>query len=108
MHTLRALCRLQVLEKVVTIPPGLRHIGHHWDALVHWDMRENLDFLCQELGFECHELENCIKKHPLLLVHNVATMRENVKFYRRILCLDAQRVRKLILVQPGALATSAR
>jgi hypothetical protein len=99
---------MQVIERVVTIPPGLRHVGYHWDALIEWDMRQNLLFLCQELGFERHELENCIKKHPIVLIHNVATMRENVKFYRRILCLDAPRVRKLILVQPGVLGTSAR
>ena len=76
------------------------------DGLAVGHLRENLSFLRQDLGLSQLELQTCIKKYPLVVIHSVASMRDNVKFYRRIVCLTDRQVQKLVVAQPGRMRRS--
>ena len=82
-----------LLEQVVTINPLLRHLGPGNDQPR--DVRDNMLFLEDALGFSQTDLHSIVKKYPLILIHRIDDMKQNVKFFRYVLCLDRNQLHKL-------------
>jgi hypothetical protein len=96
----------EIVSKVVSIGPKLRHLSSQKGEPTRWDIRENLRFLDQEVGLRSHQLPSCVNKYPLVLIHRVSSMRTTVAFLRRILCFGAHEASELVCAQPSILGAS--